>query len=212
MPHPFEDTILDPNTVAGKLYILLNEVKFDRIFQTQEDIRLAYGERFPDEPIPKQPTISKALKQISKINFDFENVSFTFLDMGRQYEFFPCQWEFIALFDDDFIFHKNTVLTMSNNTLVFHLHEKYANKFVKSIQTLFPPDLFWGISIQGEYVFLMFDVYSRTYKNHFAGFQRFFENHRNYHNKIDYRRIATLRMRKPRRKTEEKRNSEEENR
>lgn len=216
MQNYYEDTILDPNTIAGKLYILLKEVNFSRIFYSQEEIRLAYGEKYPDEPTPKQPTISKALKQISQQTFEFERGNkteiYTFLDFGSSYGFIKCHWRFINLFDEDFQFHRDSIFLISNNAIVFSLAERDVKRFAESISTLFPPDLFWGISLQGNHVFLMFNKHSFDYDKYHDDFVNFFEKFDDYCKKTNYRRKAALRMRNPRKKTEEKRRLEEENR
>ena len=164
------DYIPEPTNIFNKIYILLKERGKDYTFQSHEEIRLAVGERFPDEPMPKQPAISKALKQIAKEVFAFKEGKYVYIEKPDGYGFYDQIWEFVALFEEHFAFKKNTVFRMSYNTLVFHLSELDADRFAEKIEAIFPSQLFWGISVQGEYVYLMFahkKIDDIDYFNHF---------------------------------------------
>lgn len=150
------DYIPEPTNIFNKIYILLKERGKDYTFQSHEEIRLAIGERFPDEPMPKQPAISKAMKQIAKEVFAFKEGKFVYIEKPNGYGFYDQIWEFVTLFEEHFQFQKNTVFRMSYNTLVFHLSELDADRFAEKVKATFPSELFWGISVQGEYVYLMF--------------------------------------------------------
>lgn len=150
------DYIPEPTNIFNKIYILLKERGKSTKFRSHEEIRLALGERFPEDPVPKQPAISKAMKQITKEIFVFKEGKFIFIETPNGYEFYDQIWEFIALFEEHFNFKRNTVFRMSYNTLVFHLSESDADRFAEKTKAIFPSELFWGISVQGEYVYLMF--------------------------------------------------------
>lgn len=148
--------IPEPTNIFNKIYILLKERGKNTTFQSHEEIRLALGERFPEDPVPKQPAISKAMKQIAKEIFVFKEGKFIFIETPNGYEFYDQIWEFVTLFEEHFNFKKNTVFRMSKNTLVFHLDKQDVDRFVEKIKAIFPEKLFWGISVQEEYVYLMF--------------------------------------------------------
>ena len=150
------DYIPEPTNIFNKVYILLKERGKDYTFQSHEEIRLAVGERFPDEPMPKQPAISKAMKQIAKEVFAFKEGKYVYIEKPDGYGFYDQIWEFVALFEEHFDFKTSTVFRMSTNTLVFHLNKQDIDRFVGKIKAIFPEKLFWGISVQDEYVFLMF--------------------------------------------------------
>lgn len=150
------DYIPEPTNIFNKIYILLKERGKSTIFHSHEEIRLALGERFPEDPVPKQPAISKAMKQITKEIFVFKEGKFIFIETPKGYEFYDQIWEFIALFEEHFNFKKNTVFRMSKNTLVYHLDKQDVDRFVEKTKAIFPEKLFWGISVQDEYVFIMF--------------------------------------------------------
>ena len=162
--------IPEPTNIFNKIYILLKERGKNTTFQSHEEIRLALGERFPEDPVPKQPAISKAMKQIAKEIFVFKEGKFIFIETPNGYEFYDQIWEFVTLFEEHFQFQKKTVFRMSYNTLVFHLSELDADRFAEKIRAIFPSKLFWGISVQGEYVYLMFahkKIDDIDYFNHF---------------------------------------------
>ena len=180
MQHFTKDYIPEPTNIFNKIYILLRERGVNHRFKSHEDIRLALGERFPNEPIPKQPAISKAMKQLTQATFEFDEGNFTYIETQYDYRFYEGIYECLALFDERFDFVRHTVFEINEKTLVFRVTEKDAAKFAAKIEASFPDKLFWGISVQNEYVYLMFNENSIEYDEYFGYFKNFFKDYMLY--------------------------------
>ena len=175
-----KDYIPEPTNVFNKIYLVLRELGVNHRFKSHEEIRLALGERFPNEPTPKQPAISKAMKQITQATFEFDEGNFTYIETQYDYRFYEGIYECLALFDERFDFIKHTVFEINKKTLVFRVSEKDAERFAAKIEASFPGKLFWGISVQNEYVYLMFDENTTEYDEYFGYFNNFFKDYMLY--------------------------------
>ena len=132
------------------------------LFTTQTALVAPIAKKYPAMKSLNQSSVSRTFKNLLPCDWEDEYGNRYRIIRTKNGYFLKqrCEaHEMIPLYESPNIFVKDSVFKLTEQTLVFKViqDKDRVDDFISLIESTFSEDLFWGISHQGSYLYLMFN-------------------------------------------------------
>lgn len=157
----------------------------DKLFKSQAELASTIAAKYPDMKSLNQSSVSRTFKTLLLHDLDDECGNYYRIAKAKEGYFLRlrCQAnEMVTLYPAPNIFTKDSVFKLSAYTLVFKVVQDSTrvDEFIHLIESNCSEDLFWGISHQGSYLYLMFNKDYKNWESYYKAFFNYFDSRRIY--------------------------------
>lgn len=155
------------------------------LFTSQAKLASDIAAKYPDMKSLHQSSVSRTFKKLLLDDLDDKYGNYYRIVKKKKGYFLRLRCEaneMVALYQAPNIFTKDSAFKLTTYTLVFKVVQDSSrvDEFIHLIESNCSEDLFWGISHQGSYLYLMFNKDYKNWDSYYKSFFNYFDSRRLY--------------------------------